>query len=126
MDISSIYMAMADFQVLRCCCRAADARRPFFDVSLALPNGSLHKECMVSPPSNRAAAFEGANFCTVSGPAKYVMFANFQYSCFARAPRSNDCQTKIGQLFVVRVLLLEAVLADPLVIHVLLQPGSIP
>ena len=52
---------------------------PFLDVSCALPNGNLQREWMVSPPSKRAAAFDGASFFTVSAPAKYVINASVSF-----------------------------------------------
>lgn len=83
MDTSSIYAATVEAHCLRCNCKAALVRRPRFDERRALPNGSLHKAWIVSPPSNRAAAFEGASFFTVSGPAKKVVNASVIFSTYS-------------------------------------------
>ena len=76
MEISSRKAATVDSQRLRWRVRIVLVNLPFLEVSCALPNGSLHNACTVSLPRKRAAAFDGASFCTVSEPAKYVIKAS--------------------------------------------------
>ena len=69
-------VAIVEFHVRRCMSNFCLVSRPFFDCRPLLPNGSLQSAWMVSPPSNRAAALEGANFLTVSEPAKKLINAS--------------------------------------------------
>ena len=70
---------MTERHCFRCFCKASRLKRPLFEDKHALPKGSLHKECNVSPCNSLAAAFDGANFRTVSGPAKKVVKASMDF-----------------------------------------------
>eukprot|EP00973_Karenia_brevis_P064834 9005947-Karenia_brevis.AAC.1 len=69
-----------DAHCLRCALSVVFVRRPFFEDRVALPKGSLQRACIVSPPTRRAAALDGASFRTVSGPVKKFIKASVTFS----------------------------------------------
>ena len=70
---------MTERHCFRCFCKASRLKRPLLEDKHALPKGSLHKECNVSPCNSLAAALDGASFRTVSGPAKKVVKASMDF-----------------------------------------------